>query len=429
VPAHLIGHEGHHHAHRMTCPLTATLCSVHMSVKSHNIRANLRLRVIDSDFFASKKSVGVERPRNTPGARLPGVSSQIRRVAYTQSYFTRKFRSTESLRPCAIRTTEACSVPAQYMTPEEKYIFDLNGYIIVKGVLSPDEVALCNQALDVRAGQFQERKGELRLSGSTALGGDGSTGRADLGGMLEWDAPDREPFRSILCHPRLIPYYNELVGKGYRMDHLPLTITQQAGSEGFMFHGGATDSSGEWSQDLAYTFRNGKMYNALLAASLVLSASAEGDGGFAIIPGSHKSNFPCPKGIKAYETHKEFVVNPALEPGDVLLFTEAATHGTIPWKAKHQRRVVIYRFCPHNMSYGRSYFPSWPPKMLEGASEAQLAVLEHPYHIRLDRPVPKQHASFSEESGNSSHVEVEIPQRRADFKIDHDEKVFGTKYF
>jgi len=67
--------------------------------------------------------------------------------------------------------------------------------------------------------------------------------------------------------------------------------------------------------------------------------------------------------------------------------------------------------------------------MLEGASEAQLAVLEHPYHIRLDRPVPKQHASFSEESGNSSHVEVEIPQRRADFKIDHDEKVFGTKYF
>jgi len=33
--------------------------------------------------------------------------------------------------------------------------------------------------------------------------------------------------------------------------------------------------------------RNGAMHNALLAASLVLTPAAEGDGGFAIVPGSH----------------------------------------------------------------------------------------------------------------------------------------------
>lgn len=51
--------------------------------------------------------------------------------------------------------------------------------------------------------------------------------------------------------------------------------------------------------------------------------------------------------------------------GDVLLFTEAATHGTLPWKAQHQRRVVIYRFAPATMAYGRAYTPSWPAAMME----------------------------------------------------------------
>jgi len=61
--------------------------------------------------------------------------------------------------------------------------------------------------------------------------------------------------------------------------------------------------------------RNGAMHNALLAASLVLTPAAEGDGGFAIVPGSHKANFPCPDAMLCYERHKEFVRNPALDPG------------------------------------------------------------------------------------------------------------------
>ena len=36
----------------------------------------------------------------------------------------------------------------------------------------------------------------------------------------------------------LLPYLVELCGPGYRMDHLPLVITSQKGSEGFHLHGG-----------------------------------------------------------------------------------------------------------------------------------------------------------------------------------------------
>ena len=34
------------------------------------------------------------------------------------------------------------------MTDDELYLFDLNGYIVVEGVLSIDEVAWCNEAID-----------------------------------------------------------------------------------------------------------------------------------------------------------------------------------------------------------------------------------------------------------------------------------------
>ena len=34
------------------------------------------------------------------------------------------------------------------MTEDEKYLFDLNGYLIVEEVLTPDEIARANEAVD-----------------------------------------------------------------------------------------------------------------------------------------------------------------------------------------------------------------------------------------------------------------------------------------
>ncbi|KAK3256866.1 hypothetical protein CYMTET_34024 [Cymbomonas tetramitiformis] len=141
------------------------------------------------------------------------------------------------------RVNRAASYSSCTMTPAEKYLFDLNGYVVVKNVLTPEELGLCNKVIDARSDQLQERKGKLRLTKSSALGGDGSTGRADLGGLLEWPIAESKTFRSILNHERLMPYYNALCGEGYRMDHMPLLITQQPGAEGFTFHGGATGAS------------------------------------------------------------------------------------------------------------------------------------------------------------------------------------------
>lgn len=51
------------------------------------------------------------------------------------------------------------------------------------------------------------------------------------------------------------------------------------------------------------------MYNRLLAVSVAMTETKEGDGGFCIIRGSHKSNMPCPPSIQRYEQHRELVDN------------------------------------------------------------------------------------------------------------------------
>ena len=101
------------------------------------------------------------------------------------------------------------------MNDTEKYLFDLDGYIVIEGVLSAAEVARCNEAIDRHADGIVERTGELSLSGdSTTL--KGTTGRGDLDGLLGWDKPFCEPFREMLAHPRIVPYLNTIVGARVR---------------------------------------------------------------------------------------------------------------------------------------------------------------------------------------------------------------------
>jgi hypothetical protein len=304
------------------------------------------------------------------------------------------------------------------MSDMERYLFDLNGFVVVRNVFTPDEIAAANAAIDARSDSIVERKGDLRLGGTSGdpLAGDGVTGRADLGGMLEWPAPDRDLFRDVLTHPKLVPYYHALVGEGYRMDHLPLLIQQAPGADGFVFHGGKMNDDGTWCDELSYTWNQGKMYNRLLAVSVALTRTTPGDGGFCVVRGSHKSNLPCPPSIQRYEAHRDLVDNPGLEPGDVMFFTEAGTHGTLPWTAAHTRRAALYRFAPATSAYGRAYLTPEHWGGLDDLTDAEKAVLAPPYHQRLDRPALTMEGTVA-------------GQRRAEFKKEHDAKVFGSKYF
>ena len=45
---------------------------------------------------------------------------------------------------------------------QERFLFDLNGFLVVRGVFSAEEVASANAAIDAHAGELHAREGQLR---------------------------------------------------------------------------------------------------------------------------------------------------------------------------------------------------------------------------------------------------------------------------
>jgi ectoine hydroxylase-related dioxygenase (phytanoyl-CoA dioxygenase family) len=264
--------------------------------------------------------------------------------------------------------------------------------VLEQGVFSPEEVAAANTAVDAHVDQQLERGVGLRNTrDNTAMSGDGSTGRLDLGRCLEWPSPHSGIFRQLLAHPRMVPYFHELCGSGYRMDHLPLVLAQNEGAEGFQLHGGVTAPvSGKFQPHLEYSFRHGAMHNMLIGCTIQLCDHDPGDGGFCIVKGSHKANFPMSEAMVHGFENSEHIYQPVTKAGDVLIFSEAATHGSLPWtRSDKQRRVALFRFSPANVAYGRNYMAeggtSWPAAMYDGLTPEQAAVLQAPFAGRLDR--------------------------------------------
>ena len=94
----------------------------------------------------------------------------------------------------------------------------------MQGVLTAQEVAACNAAIDhhhhlasVYGADHERGAGNVLSGGSDAL--KGTTGRKDLGNFIGWESPWRDPFRDLLVHPRIVGILNEILGRGFRLDH------------------------------------------------------------------------------------------------------------------------------------------------------------------------------------------------------------------
>ena len=262
------------------------------------------------------------------------------------------------------------------MNQDDRYLFDLNGYLVVKEVLSSEEVTTCNAAIDHHIDQLKEY--ERSLAGdSSALAG--TEHRHDMGGMLSWDKPWCEPFRTMLAHPNMVPYLNGVLGEGYRLDHGPGLIAQNQGAEGGTLHHGGADAP---DFSLAYFFKNDRIYTGLSVVEYMLADEGPGDGGLAVIPASHKANLRCPQEMRLWEAYQEHVLEVNLKAGDAIIFTETLTHGTLPWTAAHQRRALLYKFSPGVLAFsGGSHSIDYAEYIEEMGPESR-AVMEAPHYRR-----------------------------------------------
>ena len=71
------------------------------------------------------------------------------------------------------------------MTEREKYLFDINGYLVVPGFLTSEEVTRLNAAFDANRDKMGE-DGNSNVGNSSTLAGNQK--RGFFGGMLAWEA-------------------------------------------------------------------------------------------------------------------------------------------------------------------------------------------------------------------------------------------------
>ena len=216
------------------------------------------------------------------------------------------------------------------MNDVQKYLFDLQGYLIIENVLSLAEVAELNAAIEAQ---------NLSEPGLETNG-------ARFANFLGW----HPAFCKLLDHEAIMPHLKFILGDGFRLDHY-YGIYMRSGTEALNLHGGNTP----YDPPEYYHFRNEQMYNGLTVVSWNLADTGPGMGGFCCIPGSHKANYVCPPEIKEAHYQADCVIVPEAKAGSVVIFTEALTHGTAPWTAEHQRRSLLYKYSPAQQSWSKTH--------------------------------------------------------------------------
>ena len=215
------------------------------------------------------------------------------------------------------------------MTDEEKFIFDLDGYIVIKDVLTDDEVSEINTITDAK--QKAKEAGK------------------EFGPPSSWG----DVFQSLIDQPKILPYLTEWLGPKVRLDH-DYAIFMSQGEQRGRLHGGDNGHEGDhW-----YKYRDGTIRTGLTVVTFFAAPAGPGDGGFTCIPGTHKTNYltSIPDEVRQFERDAHYVMQPVAEAGDALIFTEALVHGTGKWTAGHQRRAYLYKYSPGHSAWSGNYY-------------------------------------------------------------------------
>ena len=228
------------------------------------------------------------------------------------------------------------------MTDEQKFIFDLKGWLLVPGVLTEEESALLREHVL----QLKEEYGDKDNNYTPR----------------RWEMPSQ----ALFDHPVVVGVLREgLAGDpgpdcyGFRCESsMPRARTTDY--EGLPPHGGGDIGP------LAYNCHNGRIYSGLTRVVWELNPVEEGDGGTLLMSGSHKGNF----GI--HKNHMDFD-SPMFEsytcpPGSVLFFTESLCHAGPLWTNSERQRISIFNcYGPalaqfHKTNLSADIVAAMPPK-------------------------------------------------------------------
>ena len=238
----------------------------------------------------------------------------------------------------------------EMMTPEQRYFFDLKGYIHLQGVLQGEALRAAQDAAQRYIDTPPEKVPE---------GFEINLQREHFNWYLHAFAFDKALER-LTVHPETWPILVELTGGKPRLAGGNMMVDVH-GKPFHPLHSGheITRSKGQpgWRRSFV---KDGKIYNNDLVFFFYLTDVHPGDGGLIVVPGSHKANFPHEKHYfypgsftedgnynDDYFTTEvpEGVTNFTPRAGDVVIISEHLTHGALSWlPPDRDRRFLTLRY-------------------------------------------------------------------------------------
>ena len=241
------------------------------------------------------------------------------------------------------------------VTERERYFFDLNGFLLLKGALSKEDVVEINAAIDVLLPiEPGEWKGYVH----------GHDYADDDGVNLQQIYEGGEAFEKLIDHPSWIEKVKYFVGGADTFDynHGPLFIDESFANirgpgEAIGLHSGGHEGA----KRTQFRFYNGHFHCGQINVLMALTDIKDGDGATMVVPGSHKAHFPHPDegkhrmgGDVASVDEVEGAIEIQMDAGDVILFVDALCHGSAERVNPGNRRIIVFRYGPSwgNFRYG-----------------------------------------------------------------------------
>ena len=273
------------------------------------------------------------------------------------------------------------------VTDRDIYFFDLRGYLLLKGALTPEHVAELNEGIDTI----------LPLNhGEWAGYVHGHTFGDNEGTNLQQIYEAGEPFERVIDHPTWINKVKHFVGGEGTFDykHGSLFIDENFASirgpgQAIGLHSGGHEGT----KRTQFRYYNGRFQCGQINVLIALTEIGPGDGATMVVPGSHKAHFPHPDfdknrmgGVTPSVDGVEGAIEVHMEPGDAILFVDALSHGSAERVNPGNRRIMVFRYGPSWGNFRHGYQPS--PELLERLTPERRDIVQ-PHKI-LPRQPQKQ---------------------------------------
>ena len=258
------------------------------------------------------------------------------------------------------------------------YLFDLNGYLILKNAVAPGDIKEMNQWIEDHWGFVDSTRRSVTQESGAWIGNVETHTYSGADGCNFQNIIEAGPvFRRLINYPSWIHLVRRWISpvNGLSIHENFLNVRGSGGYIG-IHSGGANPIS-------YMTFRQantGEWMVGQINVIMALQDIGPGDGPTTLIPGSHKSVLRHPQLLEdvyrsdAAAGEQVGMVELYLKAGDALMFTDAITHGSAARSNPGHRRIVLYRYSPALLHTRFEYVPS--AELLSNLTDEQRSIIQ-----------------------------------------------------